>query len=123
MTNWHDRQPKFRQIANFLIQQILLEVWKEGDTLPSIRSVASDMKVNHLTVMKGYQILVSKGFVEKRPGHGMFVVAGAKQQILEAERKHFVEQQIPQIALTLRRLNMPLDELNQYLKLHMKGSQ
>ncbi|EOD5253769.1 GntR family transcriptional regulator, partial [Vibrio parahaemolyticus] len=76
MTHWHDRQPIFRQLADQITQQILQGVWKEGEALPSVRSISADMKINHLTVMKGYQLLVDEGLVEKKRGQGMFVAQG-----------------------------------------------
>lgn len=66
MTHWHDRQPIFRQLADQITQQILQGVWKEGEALPSVRSISADLKINHLTVMKGYQLLVDEGLVEKK---------------------------------------------------------
>ncbi|EHR0919650.1 GntR family transcriptional regulator [Vibrio parahaemolyticus] len=123
MTHWHDRQPIFRQLADQITQQILQGVWKEGDALPSVRSISADMKINHLTVMKGYQLLVDEGLVEKKRGQGMFVAQGAIQQLRSAEKARFLEQQIPQIADTLQRLNMSVDELVQQLNPHMKGDQ
>ncbi|ENT7206999.1 GntR family transcriptional regulator [Vibrio parahaemolyticus] len=123
MTHWHDRQPIFRQLADQITQQILQGVWKEGEALPSVRSISSDMKINHLTVMKGYQLLVDEGLVEKKRGQGMFVAQGAIQQLRSAEKARFLEQQIPQIADTLQRLDMSVDELVQQLNPHMKGDQ
>ncbi|EJG0587842.1 GntR family transcriptional regulator [Vibrio parahaemolyticus] len=123
MTHWHDRQPIFRQLADQITQQILQGVWKEGEALPSVRSISADLKINHLTVMKGYQLLVDEGLVEKKRGQGMFVAQGAIQQLRSAEKARFLEQQIPQIADTLQRLNMSVDELVQQLNPHMKGDQ
>ncbi|ELB2247011.1 GntR family transcriptional regulator [Vibrio parahaemolyticus] len=123
MTHWHDRQPIFRQLADQITQQILQGVWKEGEALPSVRSISADMKINHLTVMKGYQLLVDEGLVEKKRGQGMFVAQGAIQQLRSAEKARFLEQQIPQIADTLQRLDMSVDELVQQLNTHMKGDQ
>ncbi|TOK68007.1 GntR family transcriptional regulator [Vibrio parahaemolyticus] len=123
MTHWHDRQPIFRQLADQITQQILQGVWKEGEALPSVRSISTDMKINHLTVMKGYQLLVDEGLVEKKRGQGMFVAQGAIQQLRSAEKARFLEQQIPQIADTLQRLDMSVDELVQQLNPHMKGDQ
>ncbi|WP_407558289.1 GntR family transcriptional regulator [Vibrio parahaemolyticus] len=123
MTHWHDRQPIFRQLADQITQQILQGVWKEGEALPSVRSISADMKINHLTVMKGYQLLVDEGLVEKKRGQGMFVAQGANQQLRSAEKARFLEQQIPQIADTLQRLDMSVDELVQQLNPHMKGDQ
>ncbi|HBC3564948.1 GntR family transcriptional regulator [Vibrio parahaemolyticus] len=123
MTHWHDRQPIFRQLADQITQQILQGVWKEGEALPSVRIISADMKINHLTVMKGYQLLVDEGLVEKKRGQGMFVAQGAIQQLRSAEKARFLEQQIPQIADTLQRLDMSVDELVQQLNPHMKGDQ
>ncbi|EJB0368601.1 GntR family transcriptional regulator [Vibrio parahaemolyticus] len=123
MTHWHDRQPIFRQLADQITQQVLQGVWKEGEALPSVRSISADMKINHLTVMKGYQLLVDEGLVEKKRGQGMFVAQGAIQQLRSAEKARFLEQQIPQIADTLQRLDMSVDELVQQLNPHMKGDQ
>ncbi|WP_180709225.1 GntR family transcriptional regulator [Vibrio parahaemolyticus] len=123
MTHWHDRQPIFRQLADQITQQILQGVWKEGEALPSVRSISADMKINHLTIMKGYQLLVDEGLVEKKRGQGMFVAQGAIQQLRSAEKARFLEQQIPQIADTLQRLDMSVDELVQQLNPHMKGDQ
>ncbi|ELA9337458.1 GntR family transcriptional regulator [Vibrio parahaemolyticus] len=123
MTHWHDRQPIFRQLADQITQQILQGVWKEGEALPSVRSISADLKINHLTVMKGYQLLVDEGLVEKKRGQGMFVAQGAIQQLRSAEKARFLEQQIPQIADTLQRLDMSVDELIQQLNPHMKGDQ
>ncbi|ALM67927.1 TPA: GntR family transcriptional regulator [Vibrio parahaemolyticus] len=123
MTHWHDRQPIFRQLADQITQQILQGVWKEGEALPSVRSISADMKINHLTVMKGYQLLVDERLVEKKRGQGMFVAQGAIQQLRSAEKARFLEQQIPQIADTLQRLDMSVDELVQQLNPHMKGDQ
>ncbi|EMV0243637.1 GntR family transcriptional regulator [Vibrio parahaemolyticus] len=123
MTHWHDRQPIFRQLADQITQQILQGVWKEGEALPSVRSISADMKINHLTVMKGYQLLVDEGLVEKKRGQGMFVAQGAIQQLRSAEKARFLEQQLPQIADTLQRLDMSVDELVQQLNPHMKGDQ
>ncbi len=123
MTHWHDRQPIFRQLADQITQQILQGVWKEGEALPSVRSISADLKINHLTVMKGYQLLVDEGLVEKKRGQGMFVAQGAIQQLRSAEKARFLEQQIPQIADTLQRLDMSVDELVLQLTPHMKGDQ
>ncbi len=115
--------PYFSRVNSTITQQILQGVWKEGEALPSVRSISADMKINHLTVMKGYQLLVDEGLVEKKRGQGMFVAQGAIQQLRSAEKARFLEQQIPQIADTLQRLDMSVDELVQQLTPHMKGDQ
>jgi GntR family transcriptional regulator len=53
----------------------------------------------------------------------MFVAIGAKNKLLADEKARFLEQQIPQIAVTLQRLDMSLDEFVQQIKPHIKGDQ
>jgi len=65
---------------------ILEGVLKEGDALPSVRSVAVEFHLNPLTVLKGYQQLVEEQLVEKRRGLGMFVSVGALKALMKGER-------------------------------------
>jgi len=50
MINWHDNQPIFRQLSDRISEQILQGIWLENQPLPSLRQVAADLKINHLTV-------------------------------------------------------------------------
>lgn len=123
MTEWNETQPIFRQLSDRITEQILQGVWLEGQALPSVRSVASDMKINHLTVMKGYQLLVDEGLVEKKRGQGMFVALGALERLKTVQKRDFIEQQLPAIAAKLQQLDIPLNEFIERLKLHVEGKQ
>lgn len=122
MTEWQDNQPIFRQLADKITEQILQGIWPEGEALPSVRTISADLKINHLTVMKGYQLLVDEGLVEKRRGQGMFVASGALSQLRTQQRQQFLEQQIPQIVATLAQLDMSLDDFMQQLKQHIEDA-
>lgn len=108
---WNDRQPIYRQLRDLVVARILDGVLLEGDPLPSVRQVAADYRLNHLTVLKGYQELVEEGLVEARRGIGMFVVPGARDRLLATERQRFLEQQWPEIHATIARLGFRPDEL------------
>src|SRR5581483_2183163 len=101
---WNDSQPIYRQLRDRVVAMILDGVLKEGDSLPSVRTVAADYRVNPLTVLKGYQELVDEDLVEKRRGLGMFVRAGAKDLLLQAERSKFLAEEWPRIYATMQRL-------------------
>jgi len=60
---WNDGLPIYRQLHDRVIAMMLDGVLKEGDPLPSVRNVAAEYRVNHLTVMKAYQMLVDEGLV------------------------------------------------------------
>ncbi len=123
MTDWQDNQPIFRQLSDKITEQILQGVWQEEQPLPSVRTVAADMKINHLTVMKGYQLLVDEGLVEKRRGQGMFVARGALEKLKGRQKADFTERQVPKIAETLSQIEMPLEEFVQLLQLHQTSEQ
>ncbi|MEF1290654.1 GntR family transcriptional regulator [Vibrio sp. M260118] len=123
MTDWNETQPIFRQLADRITEQILQGTWLEGQALPSVRAVAGDLKINHITVMKGYQLLVDEGLVEKKRGQGMFVAEGALIQLKATQKQDFIQQQIPSIAVKLQQLDIPLQEFIEQLTLHVEGKQ
>jgi GntR family transcriptional regulator len=108
---WNDSQPIYRQLRDLVAAMILDGVLGEGDPLPSVRQVAAEYRVNHLTVLKGYQQLVDERLVESRRGRGMFVVAGARDLLLQGERRKFLEEQWPRIHATIQRLGLTPEEL------------
>lgn len=103
---WNDSQPIYRQIRDRMVAMILDGLLAEGDPLPSVRTVASDTRVNPLTVLKAYQHLADEQLVEKRRGLGMFIRTGARDLLLKAERDRFLSDQWPEIHATIRRLGL-----------------
>ena len=108
---WDDTQPIYRQLRDRVIAMILEGVLGEGDSLPSIRTVATDYRVNPLTVLKAYQELVDDELVEMRRGRGMFVNAGARDRLLKNERQKFLKEEWPRIREKIQRLGLTAKEL------------
>jgi GntR family transcriptional regulator len=108
---WNDSQPIYRQLRDRVVAMILDEALKEGDPLPSVRTVATEYRINPLTVLKSYQQLADEGLVETRRGRGMFINAGARQALLREERRKFLEQEWPRISETIQRLGLTPQEL------------
>src|SRR5262249_35704222 len=108
---WNDNQPIYRQLRDRVVAMILDGVLKDGDPLPSVRTVAVDYRVNPLTVLKGYQQLVDEELVEKRRGLGMFIKAGARNLLLQGERQKFLSEEWPRIQVTIQRLGLTAEEL------------
>ena len=108
---WNETQPIYRQLRDRGVHMILDGVLKEGDPLPSVRSVAAEFRVNPLTVLKAYQQLADEELVEKRRGLGMFVRTGAREMLLKGEREKFLNEEWPRIAATIERLGIKPKEL------------
>jgi GntR family transcriptional regulator len=111
--NWNDNQPIYRQLRDRMVALILEGALKEGDPLPSVRTVAADYRLNPLTVLKGYQQLVDEQLVEKRRGRGMYVSAGAAAALRIEERRRFLDSDWPKVRALIARLGLSLDELLQ----------
>jgi GntR family transcriptional regulator len=108
---WNDSQPIYRQLRDRVVAMILDGLLNEGDPLPSVRTVAAEYRVNPLTVLKSYQRLVDEQLVEKKRGRGMFINAGARRQLLQAERERFLAEQWPRVYATIQRLGLKAQEL------------
>jgi GntR family transcriptional regulator len=108
---WNDNQPIYRQLRDRVVAMILDGVLKDGDPLPSVRTVAAEYRVNPLTVLKGYQELVDQQLVESKRGLGMFVMAGARSQLMQGERQKFLAEEWPRVYATIQRLGLKADEL------------
>jgi GntR family transcriptional regulator len=108
---WRDDQPIYRQIRDRVIGMMLDGSLKEGEPLPSVRTVAVDLQVNPLTVSKAYQDLVDDGFVERRRGLGMFVIEGATAKLGNSERDQFLNTEWPDIVVRIQRLGLDPDTL------------
>src|SRR5450631_2141874 len=63
----------YEKIANGLERQILQEVLKAGDKLPSVRAVCRQHQVSMSTALQAYYQLEAKSLIEARPQSGYYV--------------------------------------------------
>jgi GntR family transcriptional regulator len=108
---WDDTQPIYRQLRDRIVSMILEGLLKEGDVLPSVRTVATDYRLNPLTVLKAYQALVDENLVEMRRGRGMYVNVGAPELLMRSERQKFLQEEWPRIQERIQRLGLTAKEL------------
>src|SRR5881227_3820536 len=108
---WNYSQPIYRQLRDRVVAMILEGVLKEGDPLPSVRNVAAEYRLNPITVLKTYQELVDEELVEKKRGRGMYINAGARDLLLQAEREKFLAEHWPRVHETIHRLGLTPEEL------------
>lgn len=113
---WTNEQPIYRQLREQVQGLVLRGVFKEGDAVPSVRQVSSELKINHLTVAKAYQELVDMGVLEMRRGMGMFVVQGARDKMSSIEQERFLKVELPQLLSRLKQLGISKKKLLEHLK-------
>jgi len=108
---WDESQPIYRQLRDRVVAMMLEGTLKEGEPLPSVRQVATEYRLNPLTVLKAYQQLADEGLVEKRRGLGMFVAPGASSALMKDERERFLATEWPRIQAVIQRLGLSAEEL------------
>lgn len=114
--HWNDNVPIYRQIRDRVARAIMDGSFKEGEAVPSVRAVAAESKVNHLTVGKAYQELVDEGVLETRRGLGMFVLEGGREALLKQERTAFTQTDVPQFVQRAKALGFTTQELIQLIE-------
>jgi GntR family transcriptional regulator len=106
-----EERPVYLRLRDTIAAMILEEKVREGDPLPSVRSLAAEHGANPLTVAKAYQMFQDEGLVVVRRGVGMFVADGAAERLLNAERTEFLDQRWPAVVAQIRRLGLDPEEL------------
>ena len=108
-------QPIYEQICRQIKGAIAAGKLQPGDPLPSIRSLARDLRISVITTKRAYEELERDGFIQTVAGKGSFVA----QQDLELAREsnlREIEQHL-QAALELsRQIDLPAEELYSILK-------
>ena len=79
--------PIYEQLMEQIKPDIINSSLKEGEALPSVRSLAGELRISALTVKKAYDKLEGEGFVTTIHGKGTYVTASDKQLALEARQK------------------------------------
>src|SRR5499427_7679308 len=103
--------PLFVQIAEQLADDIVDGVLAEGTRVPSTNELAAFYRINPATAAKGINMLVDEAVLEKRRGIGMFVAAGAREQLRTGRRKQFAEQYLDPMVAEAVRLGIDSDTL------------
>lgn len=76
--NYRDASPIYEQIKNGLKKLIVTGALKEGDKLPSVRSLATDLAINPNTIQKAYNELENERYIYSIPGKGSFACGDVK---------------------------------------------
>ena len=80
-------QPIYEQIVMQIKSAIMCGELKEGQALPSVRTLSKELKVSALTVKKAYDALDEEGFIVTVHGKGSFVNFANQNLMLEEKKK------------------------------------
>lgn len=99
------------QMADRLCDDILAGTYSDDDRMPSVREYAVSLEVNTNTAVKAYDQLARDGIIYNRRGLGYFVTPGARDSIMQARRKSFLDTTLPSLFRDMRLLGIGIDDI------------
>ena len=108
--------PIYEQLMEQIKSDIIQSELKEGEALPSVRTLAGELRISALTVKKAYDKLEEEGFVTTVHGKGTYVSASDKQLALEARQK-VIEDDFDKVIDRALSMGMKKEEISEDVKL------
>jgi GntR family transcriptional regulator len=108
-----DKRPMYQQIMQQIVQRIAVGDWPPETLLPSIRHLATEIKVSVITVKRAYLELEREGVIVTQQGKGSWVNGRMDLHRLQREE---LTQHLERAAKLARSLEIPADELLDLLK-------
>ena len=109
-------EPIYLQIANQIKTLILEGKLKEGDMLPSMRILATELRISFMTTKRAYEELERDGFIESYTGRGSFVKVQNLEIYREEQIKH-IESLLIEASDTAQKAGITMQELHELLDL------
>ena len=111
--------PIYEQIMDQIKAQITAGDLRENDVLPSVRTLAKDLKISALTVKKAYDNLEQEGYTVTVHGKGTYVAAPNKERMREEQRRE-VEEDLDNAVQKGRRCGLTDEEIRELFELIME---
>ena len=70
--DYRDARPIYEQVRDGLRRLMVIGVIREGEKLPSVRTLASSLAINPNTIQRAYEALEAEGYLYSVPGKGSF---------------------------------------------------
>ena len=108
--------PIYAQIKNQLKAAIINDQVAPGDKLPSIRRLASQLRVSVITTKRAYDELELEGFIDSVQGRGSFV-ASKNTELLKEEQRKKVEDYLKSALASARTAGLSVSDLKELIDL------
>ena len=115
ISNANDK-PIYEQICTQIKNAVLAGALRPGDALPSIRSLAKDLRVSVITTKRAYDELEKDGYLYTVPGKGCYVAEKNTQLVREAYLTQ-IEEHMTKILSLAAACSLTADDLAEMLRL------
>ncbi len=118
--NFKENKPIYLQIADRIMDEILCNVYREEERIPSVREYAATVEVNANTMVRSYDYLQNQEIIYNKRGIGYFVAGSAREKIIALRRESFLNESLPEMFRQMQLLDIPVSEISalyqQFLK-------
>lgn len=111
--DFRDARPIYEQVKDGLRRLMISGAIREGEKLPSVRSMASSLAINPNTIQRAYEALETEGYVYSIPGKGSFAAACSE---VDTRRKESLLKQFDSVITELLFLGVPAETLIQRIR-------
>ena len=109
-------RPIYEQIAEQIKNMVMSGALKAGDSLPSMRLLAKELRISVITTKRAYEELEREGFIVSYTGKGSFV-AEQNMEIIREQQQREIEGLLNRAARLARGTGVSLEELKAVLEL------
>jgi GntR family transcriptional regulator len=113
--------PIYIQIVNQVQAQIASGILKPGDQLPTVRSLAEELRVNFNTVARAYRILDEARIISTQQGRGTYITEIPPPKVKEKLRKEALEALTQRFVNEALRLDFSKDEIFEIVQEQFKN--
>lgn len=114
--------PIYEQIKNAIITAIMSGELSEDESIPSIRSLAQDIRISVMTIKKAYDELEDEGYIITRQGKGSFVAPKNTELAKEKARKD-IEDHMLKIIMIANKFDINEDDVLDLFKFLMESDE
>ena len=107
--------PLYEQIESQIKNQIVNMILKPGEPLPSIRTLAKELKVSIITTKRAYEELEKEGCIKTVVGKGTFV-AEANNERLREVAMYEIENKLEEAIISAKAIGLTLEETLNIIK-------
>ncbi|MEP7133490.1 MAG: GntR family transcriptional regulator [Chloroflexota bacterium] len=113
--------PIYIQIMNQIENQVIGGTLKPGDQLPTVRSLASELRVNFNTVARAYRMLDEARIISTQQGRGTYITEIPPPEVKDKLRKEMLDALAKRYISEALRLEFSKSEISQMLKDQLKA--
>jgi GntR family transcriptional regulator len=114
--------PIYTQIVNQIQSQLVNDIIKPGDQLPTVRALAQELRVNFNTVARAYRILDEERIISTQQGRGTYITEIPPPEVSEKLRRESLEALAQRFINEAFRLGFSEREVSQMVKDRLKLS-